>query len=202
MLKPSDCCFMCCLPLTEEQFKLDKENLFKHFVREHLPKNKPSEYKQGTLWNVYKEEVVNPYHKLKKQFCQFGFSFMELVTFDDFINSIELHHVNILFSHCKTGEKEAIEFYDKLVYQNEFIDSIPFNYNKVIDLSVCKPEHIALALKDQRRTAIVKSSNKPISFMYWLYFYGITFEIIYKQKVEYYSNALELSITKLNSKKK
>lgn len=199
MLKPTDCNFMFCLPLTEEQFNLDKINLAKHFVREHLPTNKPIESKEGRLWNVYDEEVVQPYLKLKRQFSSYGFSFNESVTFSNFLELIDNSHVNILFTHCKTGDDEAIEFFDRLVPKDEFVNAIPFNYNKVIDLSVCKPEFTAKELKDKRRYAIVKSVNNPISFMFWLYFYGFAFEIIYKEKVEYYSNAIEQTLSKIYS---
>lgn len=199
MLKPTDCNFMFCLPLTEEQFNLDKENLSKHFVREHLPQNKPVESKQGKLWSVYNEEVVQPYLKLKKQFTCYGFSFNESVTFSNFLKLIDNSHVNILFSHCKTGNDEAIELFDRLVPKDEFINGIPLHYNKVIDLSVCKPKFTADELKVKRRDAIVKSVNKPISFMLWIYFYGLAFEIIYKQKAKYYSNAIEQTFSKIYS---
>jgi hypothetical protein len=199
MLKPTDCNFMFCLPLTKEQFNLDSENLSKHFVREHLPINKPIESKEGKLWNVYDEEVIQPYLKLKRQFSSYGFSFNESVTFSNFIKLIDNSHVNILFSHCKTGVDEAIELFDRLVPKDEFVNAIPLNYNKVLDLSVCKPEFTARELKDKRRDAIVKSVTKSISFMLWLYFYGLAFEIIYKQKAEYYSNAIDQTISKIYS---
>lgn len=199
MLKPTDCNFMFCLPLTEEQFNLDYENLSKHFVREHLLQNKPVESKQGKLWNVYNKEVVQPYLKLKRQFSGYGFSFNESVTFPNFLELIDHSHVNILFSHCKTGDDEAIELFDRLVPKDEFVNAIPLNYNNVLDLSVCKPEFTAEELKDKRRNAIVKSVSKSISFMLWLYFYGLAFEIIYKQKAEYYSNAIDQTFSKLYS---
>ena len=199
MLKPTDCNFMFCLPLTKEQFNLDSENLSKHFVREHLPINKPIESKEGKLWNVYDEEVIQPYLKLKRQFSSYGFSFNESVTFSNFIKLIDNSHVNILFSHCKTGVDEAIELFDRLVPKDEFVNAIPLNYNKVLDLSVCKPEFTARELKDKRRDAIVKSVTKSISFMLWLYFYGLAFEIIYKQKAEYYTNAIDQTISKIYS---
>jgi len=199
MLKPTDCNFMFCLPLTKEQFNLDSENLSKHFVREHLPINKPIESKEGKLWNVYDEEVIQPYLKLKRQFSSYGFSFNESVTFSNFIKLIDNSHVNILFSHCKTGVDEAIELFDRLVPKDEFVNAIPLNYNKVLDLSVCKPEFTARELKDKRRDEIVKSVTKSISFMLWLYFYGLAFEIIYKQKAEYYSNAIDQTISKIYS---
>ena len=199
MLKPTDCNFMFCLPLTKEQFNLDSENLSKHFVREHLPINKPIESKEGKLWNVYDEEVIQPYLKLKRQFSSYGFSFNESVTFSNFIKLIDNSHVNILFSHCKTGVDEAIELFDRLVPKDEFVNAIPLNYNKVLDLSVCKPEFTARELKDKRRDAIVKSVTKSISFMLWLYFYGLAFEIIYKQKAEYYSKAIDQTISKIYS---
>ena len=86
------------------------------------------------------------------------------------------------------------------MYGDEFIDSVPVKYDGVIDLSVCKPVEIASVLKDKRRMAVVKSSNKSISFIYWLYFYGVAFDIILKEKVHFYSNALELAISKITSK--
>lgn len=199
MLEPQNCNFMFCLPLTIEQFYSDLMNLSKDFVRELL-----SSYKEDGVnynWSNYFSNVIKPYQKLKKQFERYGFVFHESVTLENFKNIINNFHVNILFSHCKHDKNEAIEFFDRLVYKDEFVDSIPRTYNKVIDLSVCNPEQTALELKDKRRLAIVKSSNISIKINYWLYFYGILFDIINKRKVKFYSNALELAISQFNQKK-
>lgn len=200
MLTPKQCCFLFCLPLSQAEFDSDNANSVKHFVREHLPLNKPTENKANELWEVYQNEVVKPYEKFKQQFSKFGFHFIESVTFDVFKNQLDKHTVLIIFSHCKTGKDEAIEFYDRLVKSNEFIAAIPLNYDKVLDLSVCNPTFTASELKTKRKMMVVKSSSKSISFIYWLYFYSITFEIIYKNKVNYYSNALEQTISKLFAK--
>ncbi len=197
MIKSTDCSFMFCLPITQEQFRLDELNHSKHFVREHLPQNKPKEFEQGGLWAVYEREVVNPYLKLKTQFSRYGFSFVDSTSFQRFSETIKLFSVNILFSHCNTKNNDCIEFFDKMVIQKEFVESIPENFDKVIDLSVCNPQLLARQLKEQRRLAIVKSSNKSISLMHWLYFYGIVFEIILNEEIEFYSNAIELAITKI-----
>ncbi len=190
---------MFCLPLTEDQFNKDNENLKKDFVREQLPIDKPEENRQKRLWEVYLQEVVRPYQNLKKQFSVYGFVFNESVTFSMFAELIQNYEVNILFSHCKTGTNEEIEFFDRLVPKDEFIDAIPLNYNKIIDLSVCMPENTAKDLKHKRRNAIVKSVDKPIDFLLWLYIYGLTFEIISDQQAPSFPEAFELTFNKLYS---
>ena len=188
---------MFCLPLSESDFDSDRENSVKHFVREHLPVNKPKEFQTNTLWNIYQQEVLSPYKKFKEQFSKLGFNFLEAVSFDDFKNNFIKYHVCILFTHCTTGDYEAIEFYDRLVATDEFIDAIPNMCDKVIDLSVCNPKKIVDTIKIKRKMIVIRSSNKSISFMMWLYFYSILFEIIFKNEIQFYSNAFEQAISKI-----
>lgn len=201
MLIPEQCCFLFCLPLSNVEFQLDKQNSQKHFVREHLPINKPVENRDNKLWEVYQQEVVKPYKDFEKQFSKLGFHFIDSVTFDMFKNQLDKYKVMIIFSHCKTGTEEAIEFFDRLVETNEFVSAFPEDYNKVVDLSVCNPKVTANRLKMEREKMLVKSSiGKSISFIYWLYFYSVAFDVIYKNKVSSYSQVLEQTIKKLFTK--
>lgn len=189
---------MFCLPLNEAEFNSDKTNLKKHFVREQIPFDKPEVWKKEAVWDDYFKEVVVPYKKIKQQFADYGFSFKENVKFQDFSDCISSYKVNIVFSHCKIGENEAIEFFDRLVTAEELVESIPLTFNGTIDLSVCSPINTAALLKDKRRMAVVKSSDKTIGFIYWLYFYAIVFKVIKQGGVKFYSNALESAIEQLN----
>lgn len=186
---------MFCLPLTEDQFNKDKENCSKDFVRVHL--SKENAYKQQ--WAGYYREVVLPYQKLKKQFEPYGFKFNESVTLSLFTELIKNYEVNILFSHCKADTDEEIEFFDRLVPIDEFVDAIPLEYNKIIDLSVCKPEQAAKKLRQSRKYAIVKSVNKPINLFVWLYIYALTFEIVFNNQAKSYPDAIEQTFFKLYS---
>jgi hypothetical protein len=167
-----------------------------------LPENKKSEYENGTLWEAYKEEVVQPYLQFKKQFSAYGFVFNENVTFNQFASLIHEHQVNIVFSHCRVGDQdtEAVEFYDKLVGICSFLEAIPVHYDKTLDLSVCKPANLAQALKQQRKLMVVKSSSKSIGFVFWIYVYSVIFQIIHTKKIDYYSTAIEKAIFKINEK--
>jgi hypothetical protein len=202
MLKASDCNFIFCLPLNREAFEADNQNPAKHFVSIHLPEDKKSEFENGTLWEAYKEEVVQPYLRFKKQFSAYGFVFNENVTFNQFATLIHDYHVNIVFSHCRIGDPdiEAVEFNDKLVGIPSFLEAIPEHYDKTLDLSVCKPVHLAQALKQQRRRMVVKSASRSIGFVYWIYIYSVIFQIIHTQKIDYYSTAIEKAIFKINEK--
>lgn len=202
MLKSRDCNFMFCLPLCREAFEEDIKNSAKHFVRVHLPGNKKHEYENGTLWEAYKAEVVQPYLQFKKQFSAYGFIINENVTFNQFATLIHDYQVNIVFSHCRIGDTdiEAVEFNDKLVGISSFLEAIPEFYDKTLDLSVCKPDHLAQALKQQRKRMVVKFSSKPIGFIFWIYIYSVIFQIIHTQKIDYYSTAFEKAIFKINER--
>lgn len=200
MIKPSDCNFMFCFPITQEDFQKDKTNLKKDFIRN---------LKKGKSWKHYEEEISVPYLMFKKEFSRHGFVIHDYTTFDDFAKHINDYKINIVFSHCDTPilknesggfydlKNQKVEFFDRLVGAQDFLDVVSDDYDNIIDLSVCKPIHIAQTLKLQRKNCIVKSSNKKLGISMWLYIYSRIFEAIRLGDAEDYSDVIETVILKI-----
>lgn len=185
MLKPTDCNFMFCLPLSKNEFDGDLKNTQKDFLKTN----------QGLNWEHYDSEILGNYRDLKCGFENFGFEFSERVTFQDFLGLKDKYHVNIIFSHCKS--RNEIEFFDRLVDDKEFIESIPLNYSGFIDLSVCQPILIAERLREERKKTKIKYTEKIIEAERWLLVYKEVFDVIKNEKAPFYSNAIEIALDNL-----
>lgn len=191
---------MYCLPFNKEDFLKDYYSLEKDFVTSQMKLESYEALCPELVWLKFEEKVVNPYKKVKNFFSKYGFSFTENVTFPMFEKLILSNHVNILFSHTqRENNYERIEFHDKMRTSEEILEAIPINYDGVLDLSVCHPIITSNLILNNRRTAIVKNSNKVITLNWWIYFISITFEIILNKNVPFYSNALEMTVAKLYS---
>ena len=187
IIKPENCVMAFGIPITKEDFLKDLKNPYKDFARR---------FKGG--WTQYYHQIVSNSDTILPEIRKYGAE-IQTIASDRFRNIFKenKYDIIILFSHW---QKDTIELYDKAVGITEIVQLIPYEFNGIIDLCVCHPEKLTIALRKERPNCLIRyAQNKATPFI-WLYFYLFLFKQLQAKDVNYLE-ALELTIQKFLNKK-
>jgi hypothetical protein len=110
------------------------------------------------------------FESVKPLMTKLGVEVRTEVTLEQFghLFGIEQFDVIILFAHWHS---KAVEFHSGLVDIPSIVENVPINFDGIIDLCVCHPEALAIALRVSRPNCLVKYVNEKADPAFWLYFY-------------------------------
>ena len=188
IMKPHNCVLAFGIPTTEQDFHQDKLHPNKDFVKNCCGG-----------WHKYYYEIVSNIEAIEPQLQAVGANIVHKLTLKDFGSLFreKQFDVVILFAHWKKeggSEAEFIEFFDGLSNVFDVAKQIPQDFNGILDLSVCNPEKLALALRNQK--VLIRYIPKKTTPYIWLYFYLVLFNLLNERDLTYL-NALEMVITEV-----
>ncbi len=179
VIKPEHCVLAFGIPLLRDDFLKDLSNPNKNFAR-----------KFHGVWEKYYEEIVCDFEMIKPRLSELGLALCPELTFEKFGSLFhEGFDVIILFSHW---EYDAIEFYDGFVNYKDIVEKVPESFDRVLDLTVCHPEQLVVALRRERPRCLIRSKTEKRKLIphYWLFFFLALFthlkscDLNYLQAVE------------------
>lgn len=189
IIKPADCILGFGIPTARAAFFADQQNPKKDFARRF-----------DGIWNKYYFQIVKNLEKLLPIYEEAGLRVVHNMSLADFgaFFSDSKNKVIILFSHW---HEDQVEFADGLVEIEAIVDKIPLNYEGIIDLCVCHPTQLSLAIREKRPYCLVRYIPREATPAFWLYFYVVLFRYL-EQKDISYLQALEDVIKQFLSTKK
>jgi hypothetical protein len=129
------CRVMLAVPLDAASFRADLESADKDFVRSCCPE-----------WPLYRREVIDPAMKVVEEARRLGADVITSATLDDWGAMFgEPLDVVVLVAHWLN---DKVEFRDGMHSVRAVVDRIPAGFDGAIDLCVCHPEALAVALRD------------------------------------------------------
>lgn len=167
------------IPLSKDDFLEDLKHPNKNFAR-----------KFHGVWERYFEEIVGDFEMIRPRLTELSVTLCPELTFEKFgLLFQEGFDVIILFSHW---EGDAIEFYDGFVDYKDIVEKIPESFDGVLDLTVCHPDRLVVALRGDRARCLIRSikEKKKLIPHYWLFFFLALFthlkycDLTYLQAVE------------------
>jgi hypothetical protein len=121
---------------------------------------------------------------------------LTLSRYGELINTAE---VFILFSHWSDN---CIEFADGLRKVADVASIIPVNYDKILDLCVCRSEPLVSAVRGTRPHCLVRYvAERAVIPRDWLLFFMVLFRYLSDRRVSYIQ-ALEVVVQEFLSKRK
>jgi hypothetical protein len=178
IVKPENCALAFGIPTSRETFLRDQAQDGEYFAKHY-----------HGVWERYDHEVVRHLRKYAPLLKQLGVNVVEQLTlqhFGELFRDAKLDVV-VLFSHW---HDDAVEFHDGLALAPAIIEQIPVDFSGVLDLCVCHPESLTIALRRDRPRCLIRYTNKPATPYIWLYFYMELFNYL-RQHDSTYLQALE-----------
>ena len=189
IIKPSRCVLAFGIPTCKKDFFEDQKSDNKDFAK-LFKKN----------WSLYYDQVIFYLEQLEQQISQPGATIIKKLTLSNFgqLLSNKKFDVVILFSHWK---ENSVEFYDGLQTTSKIINEVPTEFSGIIDLCVCNPKELRIALDIERPNCVVKFADKEELPFFWLNFYRILFKYL-QQKNKNYIEAVDIILETFNKDKK
>lgn len=182
IIKPENCAIGFCIPTSRDDFMKDQSLSNKDFAK-----------KFNGVWGRYDAGIVCYIDKFQPILTRLGVNVVHKLTLERLgeLFCDEKLDVIVLFAHWN---KDVVEFFDGFAEIPAIIDQIPPGFSGFIDLCVCHPESLTIALRKERPNCLVRFTNKAATPYIWLYFYLELFNYIKGVDVSYLK-ALEEVIT-------
>ena len=187
IIKPEDCTFAIGIPTTKESFSDAIKRADKGYAGMF-----------NNVWKRYEAEITREIRNIKPILENMNVQFIEDLTLNKFKNFFDDNErkVIILFSHW---EKNKVEFADGFAGIDRIIDQIPEEAQQIIDLCVCNPVNLRLALKQKRPACTVRFINKQATPYLWLKFYKMLFRHLERESLTYTKAIEEVAIQLLKT---
>lgn len=172
IIKPINCVLAFGIPTSREGFVEWEGRPEKDFV-------------QGFLggWPQYDHLVVSIFNSIEPVLREWKVTVIQDLTVAGlgslFRNRFD---VIILFSHWKG---DAVELFDGFVDPCGFLKQVPEEFSGLIDLCVCHPCALTLALRRYRNKCLVKDITTKATPGFWLYFYLALFKLLKDEDLTY-----------------
>ena len=173
IIKPEKCVFCFGIPTSENSFYKDQKHPTKNFAKRF-----------NGVWAKYDYQIVSHIKKIEPKIIKYGVTVVHGLTLQKFGKLLNKNNflVIILFSHW---ENNALEFYDGFAEISAIVDEIPREFSGILDLSICHPIPLTIALKKERPNCLVRFTNKEATPYLWLNFYETLFWHLKQQNLTY-----------------
>lgn len=140
-------------------------------------------------WSEYEVRFVRFLTELEPGLLEIGVTVVRDVTASSFAELFERHRVVVLFSHWNDEDPDfplgAVELNEGPVAIDTIVNAVPQDFDGFLDLCVCHPKHLAVALGEARPRCRVKRLDNIAQPDFWLYFYGTLFHRLYESPTSY-----------------
>ncbi|MBF0338912.1 MAG: hypothetical protein HQL05_13920 [Nitrospirae bacterium] len=181
IIKPNNCAMAFSIPLDEESFAQNRKVIDREYTKINLMDS----------WNWCYLKIAGIYERFEVDFQQLGVNVFYNVTFNCFKCLLERMEfdVIILFAHFRDNESElykpGIEFFDGFVTIPNIVDAVPYNFNGILDLTVCHPKKLVIKLKDKNLDYMIKAGFGGATPALWMRFYLVLFKYLYDKNTTY-----------------
>lgn len=140
---PGRCTLLFGIPTDQAAFNADLANdRGKDFVR------------RNPEWERYWKQVARPAQQLSRHAQSLGAHVVSNACFSDYAEALRApNDVVILISHWRG---ETVELYDGMHAVDALVNSIPDNFDGLLDLCVCTPSRLALSVRGRRASTLVR----------------------------------------------
>lgn len=155
---------------------------------------------QQVSWPKYEREITRPFIKAYRRWTRLGvvvFTKVTLSTLSKIFLRSDLK-VLVLISH---SHGDQLELSEGMVRTDDVLELIPESFSGTIDLCVCHSQALAMKIKQQRRSVIVKFSDNPAMYTTWFGVYVITFTLLAKRNFKHYVEALDSALDKITDRR-
>lgn len=181
-IRPADCAFVICIPLSKEDFNKDKINIQKDFIRN-----------SGVTWPKYESEIVQPLQKIIPDIEMLGTRVYKKICFSDYQNLFkEENKVIIILAHCLDSIR--VEFSDGLYDIQSIAALTPTSYIGFLDFCICNPVKLAQLISAGNDNCRIRTVNAHVSISLWLYYYWIFIRLINETNTDYFNAVKKASL--------
>lgn len=182
IVKPVNCLLAFGIPGSRESFMMALEN----------PANRDFVVNCCPVWEKYNYEIVSEIDFIEPVIKTLGVRVIHDLRLEDFGQLFKQESVDVIVLFCHWKD-EAVEFADGLADVATVVDQIPPGYSGLLDLCVCHPRSLAVAVRNSRPACLTKFTDKIATPEYWLYFYWALFKMLDDADLTYLS-ALEATV--------
>ncbi len=183
-IKPRDCVLALALPTTRATFERCRRRREGSFANLFI------------YWERYQREVMRPLDKVLPRMLRLGAHVVHDLALRDFGELfLQDFPVIILMAHWKPG---AVELADGFASVEAMIENVPPEAERIIDLAVCRPEPLTVALRRLRPRCLTRFSHADATPALWTYFYYALLHQLRHQDLTY-MNAVERTISHFRS---
>lgn len=168
----TDCMIGFAIPLNQEEFFDQFNAIDKDFVRNCC-----------SSWAKYKVEIADILQEMFSQFNALGVVTITHLTLEKLTPCFQQGKKH--FTLVAHWYNDTIEFFDRMVSCDEFVNAIPESFDGIIDLCVCTPEPLAALIKAKRPDCSVRYNETKTSITHWIHYYLILFRYISINNVTY-----------------
>jgi hypothetical protein len=142
-IRPQDCAILLGIPTDYDGFRRDLGAPNKDLVPNRCP-----------VWPLYRREVVEPAQRLMATARSCGVDVRADAVLSDISRACDGRRSVIIFAgHWTDGR---VEFLDGLHPFRAIVEQVPMAFEGFLDLLVCAPDDLAIALRDLRPRSIVR----------------------------------------------
>jgi hypothetical protein len=178
-IKPSDCILAFGIPTSEGAFRADRARNDKDFAG------------LFSSWARYDNEFVDHLTTIEPMFRGLGVRVVHQLSLSRFGELLNTAEVFILFSHWLDNR---IELSDGLRDVIDVVNAVPSNYEKILDLCVCRSEPLVGALRAGRPKCLIRYvAEQSVIPRYWLFFFLVVFKYLNSRQASYLE-AVEVAV--------
>lgn len=179
IVKPADCVLAVGLATSRTGYLADLRRPDADFAR------------RFRWWERYRHEIVRPLRRRCRQMTALGLTVAPDLTLPRFGALFNRRFkVVILFAHWKAN---AVELRDGFASAEAVVEQVPAGGEYVLDLCVCHPRELKIALRQHRPHCMVRSTHGKATPALWLAFYYFLMHRLYHEDLTYLQG-LELAI--------
>lgn len=187
--KPANCLLAIALPLTKVDFINDLDNENKDYARSRNEHFKQC-YEKDALWEIDHLPFIQFYNKTKKELIGCGLNIIENFKIAD-LKEIDKFDVTTFITHS-IKEKKQVEFYDGLFYDFEFVENMPTNYEKIIDLTICNSTFLIEIIKNKYTKCNIIANENSANLEHRLALFKYLIKTLYKGDLNYIEESVKV----------
>ncbi len=170
IIEPADCAMAFAIPTSVQEFLDDLSHPRKEFAKMFEQRYTVTDMRQEFQGQIgaYVEDILPVIKELGVQI----YTGVTLEKFGELLLAGKFQ-VIILFAHW---DNMAIEFHDGFHGVTAILEKVPENFAGILDLCVCHPRDLTVALRQHRPACLTKYIDNRATPYFWLFFYLALFK--------------------------
>jgi hypothetical protein len=198
VIKPKDCVFCMCLPLTrEEYFESLEESSDKTYSK---IRQKQLRYNRQYLWEQDHLPLVNLFNAKRKELEELGVNVLVNFPARD-LGCVNSYKAAAIFAHHDDDQK-TVEFFDGMHSVSAMMNYIPKGYNRILDLTTCQSVTLQTSIKKNFPECVVVANKMNANPEFRLLCYTSAIKLLQTHEINYIDAIAEIRIQLLKKLKK
>ncbi len=196
IIRPADCFFGMCLPLTKQDFfdSLDPGN---NKTYSKIRQRQYAGYNREALWERDHEPLVRLFNNKKKELEELGVTFCLNFSLKD-LAVLENYKASALFAH-HDDELKKVELFDGMYDIDVIIKHIPAGFNRVLDFTLCESVPLQTAVKKVFRDCLAIANKLKTNPEFRLVCYSRAISFLQTENISYVDAIAKVRLLLINS---